>query len=121
MKNLKYRYNRKEREHYYKELVKSARTTFEKLCSGVDEKMQALAFNHDNKDPFLDSEYTIQELHFAIKNFRVHSNPGWDGIDYLIIRNLPNEALEILLEVYNDIFRARVFPDKWKKCSVLYS
>jgi hypothetical protein len=99
MKRLKYRYNRTEREHEYKELVKSAKTTFEKLCSGVDEKMQALAFNHDNKDPFLDSEYTIQELHYAIKNLSVQSSPGRDGIDNLIIRNLPNEASEILLEV----------------------
>jgi hypothetical protein len=28
---------------------------------------------------------------------------------------LPNAALEILLEIYNNILRARVFPDDWKK------
>jgi hypothetical protein len=67
---------------------------------------------HDNQDPFLDLEFTIQELHFAIKNLRVQSSPGRDGIDYLIIRNLPNETLEILLEIYNDILRARVFSEK---------
>jgi hypothetical protein len=27
---------------------------------------------------------------------------------------LPNEALEILLEIYNDILRPKVFPDDWK-------
>jgi hypothetical protein len=41
--------------------------------------------------------------------------PGRNGIDYLIIRNLPTEALEILLQIYNDILRARVLPDDWKK------
>jgi hypothetical protein len=66
---LKCRYKKIEREHEYKEeLVKSAKTTFEKLCSGVDEKTQALALDHDNQDPFLDAEYTMQEVHFAIKN-----------------------------------------------------
>jgi hypothetical protein len=27
---------------------------------------------------------------------------------------LPNEALEILIETYNNILRASVFPDDWK-------
>jgi hypothetical protein len=27
---------------------------------------------------------------------------------------LPNEALEMLLEIYNDILRARIFPNDWK-------
>jgi hypothetical protein len=59
MKRLKCRYNKTEQEHEYKELVKSAKTTFGKLCSGVEEPIQAPAFDHDNQDPFLDSEYTI--------------------------------------------------------------
>jgi hypothetical protein len=95
------------------ELVKSTKKTFEKLCSGVDDPMQAPAFDHYNQDPFLGSEYTIQELHFAIKNLRVQSSPGRDEIDCPIIRNLPNLVLEILLEIYNDILE-QVFPDDWK-------
>jgi hypothetical protein len=80
MKRLKCRYNKTERKHEYKEdIIKSAKTTFEKLCSGVDEKMQAPAFVHDNQDQFLDSEYTVQELHFAIKTSE--SNRGRDGTE----------------------------------------
>jgi hypothetical protein len=119
MKRLKCRY-KAEKEHEYKELVESAKTTFEKLCSGVDEQMQTPAFHHDNQDPFLDLEYTIQELHFAVKILRVQSSPGWDGIGYFIIRKLPNEAIEILLEIYNDILRARVFLDDWKKYTIFF-
>jgi hypothetical protein len=33
---------------------------------------------------------------------------------------LPNEALEILMEIYNDIIRSRVFPDDWKKYTVFF-
>jgi hypothetical protein len=86
----------------------------------VDEQMQAPAFDHDNQDPFLDSEYKIQELRFAIKNLRLQSSPEWDGKDHLIIRNLPNEDLEILLGIYNDILRARVLPNDWKKYRVFF-
>jgi hypothetical protein len=39
----------------------------------VDEPMQAPVFDHD---PFLDSEYTIQELHFAIKKLKSLIEPG---------------------------------------------
>jgi hypothetical protein len=53
MKRLKYRYNKTEREHEYKEeLVKSTKPAFEKLCSGVGEPMQVPAFDHDNQGPF---------------------------------------------------------------------
>jgi hypothetical protein len=69
-----------ERAHEYKEeLAESVKATFEKLCSGVDEQMQAPAFNHDNQDPLLDSEYVIQELQFAIISLRVQLNAGRDG------------------------------------------
>jgi hypothetical protein len=47
-------------------------------------------------------------------------NPGRNGIDYFIIHNLPNEAVEILLEILNDILRSRVFPDDWKKYRVFF-
>jgi hypothetical protein len=33
---------------------------------------------------------------------------------------LPNQALEILLEIYNDNLRARVFPDDFKKFKVFF-
>jgi hypothetical protein len=85
MKKLKCRVNKTEREHEYKEeLVNSAKTTFEKLCSGVVEPMQAPAFDHDNQDSFLDSEYTIQELNFAIKNLRSPIEPrtGWNRLPH---------------------------------------
>jgi hypothetical protein len=65
----------------------------------IDDPMQAPAFGHDNQDPSLDSGYIIKELNFAITNFRVQSCPGLGGIDYLIIHNLPNEAVEIPLEI----------------------
>jgi hypothetical protein len=82
--------------------------------------MEALTFDHDNQDPFLDLEYTIQGLHFAIKNFRVQSSPRRGGIYYLIICNLSTEALENMLEIYNDILKASVFPGDWKAYTELF-
>jgi hypothetical protein len=56
MKRLKCRYNSTEMEHEYKEeLVISAKKTFEELCLGADNPMQAPEFDHDNQDSFLDT------------------------------------------------------------------
>jgi hypothetical protein len=91
-----------------------------KSCAGgADDPMQAPIFDHDKQDSFLDTEYTIKKCKFAIKIWEVQSNPGRDGIDCLIIRNFPNESLEIMLEMYNDILKARVFRDDSMAASVV--
>jgi hypothetical protein len=80
MKILKFGYNRTQKGHEYEEgLVVAVKNTFEKLCSGADDPMQAAVFVHDNQDPFLDSEYIIQELHFAINTSE--SNRARDGTE----------------------------------------
>jgi hypothetical protein len=84
MKRLKFRYKR-ETEHEYKEtLAISTKKTLEKLCSGVDYPVQAPAFDYDNQDLFLDSEYTIKELNFAIENLKSAIEPmtGWNRLPY---------------------------------------
>jgi hypothetical protein len=78
MKRLICRYKKTEREH---EFNTSWIRQNEKPYSGVDEQTQAPAFHHDNQEPFLDSEYKIQELHFAIRNLRVQSRPGRDEVN----------------------------------------
>jgi hypothetical protein len=75
----KCRYYKTERENEYKELVESIRTSFGKPRSVVTEQTQTPAFDHDNQDPFLDSEYTIPELRFAIKTSA--SKRAQDGME----------------------------------------
>lgn len=104
MKNENVDRTRQRELEYEEKLVISAEKTFESYVRGADEPTRAPAFDHDNQDSFLDSDCTSKELNFAIKNL----SPGHDEIDYLIILNLPNEGLEILLEIYNHILRARM-------------
>jgi hypothetical protein len=86
MRRLKCRY-KTEGEHEYKdELAISARKTFEKLCSGVDDPMQAPTFDHETQDPFVDSKSTIKAFNVPIKNLiiqSVQSSPRRDRIYYL--------------------------------------
>jgi hypothetical protein len=85
MKILKFRYNKTEREHEYRGgLVISAKKTFEKLCSGIDDPMEAPTCDHDNQDPFLDSEYAIKELNFTIENLKspVEHGTGCNRLPY---------------------------------------
>lgn len=46
---------------------------------------------------------------------REKSAPGWDGIDYRILKNLPNSAKDFLLHILNEIFASGQFPSDWNK------
>lgn len=60
------------------------------------------------------------ELEVALRTPKLKSSPKLDGIDYKIIRALPNNAKEILLIVFNRIFIFHSFPDEWKKFLVFF-
>jgi hypothetical protein len=84
MRRLKFRYNKKEREHEYKEkLVVSAKNTFEELRSGADDLTQAPAFNHDNQDPSLDSVHISRTpLRYLKPQSPIGPGTGWNRLTY---------------------------------------
>ena len=48
-----------------------------------------------------------------------NSSPGPDTIHNILIKQLPDSALEYLLEIYNIIYSKKLFPDIWKKAIVI--
>ncbi|KAK2575221.1 hypothetical protein KPH14_002683 [Odynerus spinipes] len=71
-------------------------------------------------DSFLDLEYTIEEFRFAIQNVRKNSSPGLDGIDYMVLTHLPEEARLSLLRLFNDIFKSGEFPLEWRQYAIFF-
>lgn len=49
-------------------------------------------------DLFLNLYFTVPELFFVLNKFRIKSSSGLDDIDYKIIKALPAEGLNFLLE-----------------------
>lgn len=47
------------------------------------------------------------------------TSPGPDGIPSILIKHLPTQGLELLLEIYNYMFRNNIFPDAWKLATII--
>jgi len=55
----------------------------------------------------------------AVRSMKLKSAPGIDQIDYNIISSFPNEYLQLLLQLYNNVHLEGVFPTQWKQSLVV--
>jgi len=65
----------------------------------------------DNLNCELGKTFVEAELYSAIKCVKLNSAPGIDQIDNRVISSLPNEYLNIILTIYNNILVGGSFPD----------
>ena len=64
-------------------------------------------------DPF-----TLPELKFAISSLRCVVE-GPDGVHNVMLRHLPESALDALLRLFNSLWRAGIYPDVWREATVI--
>ena len=57
-------------------------------------------------------EITEKELNYAIQS-TTRTSPGLDEITYQMIKSSHKSARILLLELYSEIFRDRVYPRAW--------
>ena len=56
----------------------------------------------------------------VLNNLNITSAPGADKISYDILSALPEFHRRILLDIYNDFFHFKLFPDQWKQYLVIF-
>ena len=62
--------------------------------------------------------FTIKELRAALR--KCHDTAaGSDDIHYQLIKQLPNSCLDVLLDVFNNIWETGCFPDSWREAVVI--
>lgn len=71
--------------------------------------------NHELNDNF-----SMAELIRAIRSVRRNSSPGLDGIEYTIIKLIPREYLQIILDIFNEFFLTSCIPDEWRQYQVIF-
>ena len=75
-------------------------------------------FRPTNKSNNDDQEYnlplTLSELKTAIQN-KKSSATGPDQISYTLLKHMPNEALNTILKLFNQIWSSGIIPDNWKR------
>lgn len=59
------------------------------------------------------------ELKDNIENLRNKKAPGEDGIQGILIKNLPDNILEVLIDIYNSSIHHNYFPSIWKNAQIL--
>lgn len=64
--------------------------------------------------------FSLEELARAIRKIKATSAPGMDGIDYMIIRHLPDAYLEELRKILNTFFREGTGPEDWTQYKIIF-
>ncbi|XP_024883727.1 uncharacterized protein LOC112462272 [Temnothorax curvispinosus] len=62
---------------------------------------------------WMDSVFQFQEFEAALDSVKVKSSPGFDRIDYQIIKSLPSSLQKLLLRILNNLFLEGAFPETW--------
>jgi exonuclease III len=74
-------------------------------------------FYSDNTEPY-NQPFTLQELTAALQASH-ESSPGPDNIPYSLIKNLPNDILQLLLQIYNTLWSEDRFPTMWRQAIII--
>ena len=85
--------------------------------SRVSFRLPQDAFLSDNTEHY-NSPFSIIELEEAIKSTG-NTSVGPDGLHYQFFRRLPQESVNFLLTVFNDLWVKHIFPDAWKEAIVI--
>ena len=62
----------------------------------------------------INEEFSMKELQEAIKKTKASSAPGGDTISYSMIKEMPDQANEQLLNLFNQIWKEGTLPREWK-------
>ena len=82
-----------------------------------EQEKHTLNFNSDNNETY-NIPFTIPELMESLQNAH-DSATGTDEIRYQILNHLPNKSLNILLEIFNVIWKRGIFPKCWTEAIVI--
>ena len=115
--------------------------TTEEICNAIGEQLEKTS-SDENYDPLFmrykreaerneirfkiqesnkevyNVDFTKEELNNAL-NSAGNTAPGKDKIDFNMIKQLPPNAMEYLLTLYNEIWTKGTFPDKWRHAVVV--
>ena len=72
----------------------------------------------NNKAIQIETPFSKLELQSCLASLK-GSTPGQDRLSYQFYKNLPNEGMEKLIELFNDILISGIIPQQWKIAMVI--
>ena len=81
------------------------------------EEKKPLNFKSNNDEDY-NKPFSLSELLDSLD--KCHDTAvGPDLIHYQLLKHLPKKSLDLLLEIYNQIWITGVFPDSWKEATII--
>lgn len=72
-----------------------------------------------NNEEWFNAELTLEELRTSLKPFKENKTPGPDNIPLRFLSELKTESKQILLSVFNKIWKEGSFPSLWSSATVI--
>lgn len=73
----------------------------------------------EDEDTGINSPFSKEELATALHSITRNTTPGKDGITYTIIKNLPENYLDALLDQINQAWKTGIIPPSWKEAIII--
>ena len=86
--------------------------------TNVENELAGLSFDEESESQY-NSNFTIDELNHALKSLKRNSAPGPDEIYNQMITELPQNAKEHLLYLFNKVWSSADLPNFWKESIVI--
>ena len=111
-----------------KEIADTFATHFSKVSSSTScsdqflehklrQERKQLNFSSDNQEAY-NRLFTMEELMHALSQCK-DSSPGPDDIHYQMLKHLPEQQLQLLLALYNNIWTTGQYPPSWSEATVI--
>lgn len=82
-------------------------------------RAEKLRLNFESSDgEYYNTPISLKELQDSLSEAK-NTSPGHDGIPYQIVRELPPPCLQILLDLFNEVWHTGNFPKSWRKALVI--
>ena len=83
----------------------------------LDEVSELLKMERPLDSPI--KKITKEEVITAIRKLKDNKSPGYDLITATLLKNLPNEGLDFLTQLYNAILLRGYIPPQWKTAQII--
>ena len=98
---------------------KSSSRNYKQHFQKIKDKLERTTLNFNSKQPLAyNKDFSLVELRDSLDKSQ-DTSAGPDQIHYQLLKHLPQESLQILLDIFNHIFATNKFPDSWREATII--
>lgn len=104
----------------HKNREEEIRKETEKLAPTFVSERQIVEQVPENMNDSMEAKFKMEEMTRAVRMIKRNSAPRLDGIEYRMIKELPEEMLHTMLNLFNEIWIQGTIPREWNIYQVMF-